>query len=58
MIKYSYTKILLTNLIGQSGLRDGAMSILIGIATHKSVQEKKPISIGDLTDLKPIKRRM
>ena len=36
-----------------AGLRDGAMSILIGIAAHKSIQEKKPISIGDLTDLRP-----
>ncbi|MFD0798258.1 Gfo/Idh/MocA family oxidoreductase [Maribacter chungangensis] len=40
-----------------AGLRDGAMSILIGIAAHKSIQEKKPISIGDLTDLKPRKVR-
>jgi predicted dehydrogenase len=41
-----------------AGLRDGAMSILIGIAAHKSIQEKKPISIGDLTDLKPRKIRI
>jgi predicted dehydrogenase len=41
-----------------AGLRDGAMSILIGIAAHKSIQEKKPISIGDLTDLKPRKIRV
>lgn len=41
-----------------AGLRDGAMSILIGIAAHKSIQEKRPISIGDLTDLSPRKVRM
>jgi predicted dehydrogenase len=40
-----------------AGLRDGAMSILIGIAAHKSIQEKKPISIANLTDLKPRKTR-
>lgn len=40
-----------------AGLRDGAMSILIGIAAHKSIQEKRPISIGALTDLKPRKVR-
>ncbi len=40
-----------------AGLRDGAMSILIGIAAHKSIQEKRPISISALTDLKPRKVR-
>ena len=38
----------------QAGVRDGVMSILPGIAARKSVAEKRPVSIGDLTDLKPM----
>lgn len=40
-----------------AGVRDGAMSILIGIAARKSIQAGKPIKIGDLTDLKPTANR-
>jgi len=36
-----------------AGSRDGAMSILIGIAARKSIDEKRPVKIADLTDLKP-----
>lgn len=40
-----------------AGVRDGAMSILIGIAARKSIESGKPIKIGDLTDLKPSPNR-
>lgn len=36
-----------------AGLRDGAMSVLIGIAARKSIESGKPIKIEDLTELKP-----
>ena len=36
-----------------AGLRDGAMSVLIGIAARKSIESGSPISIASLTDLKP-----
>lgn len=36
-----------------AGIRDGAMSCLIGIAARKSIEEKKPIQVSDLTNLKP-----
>lgn len=42
-----------------AGLRDGAMSVLIGVAARKSIEDGKPIQIGDLTDLKPqVKRKV
>ncbi|MDP1676581.1 MAG: Gfo/Idh/MocA family oxidoreductase [Bacteroidota bacterium] len=34
-----------------AGIRDGALSVLIGIAARKSIESGKPISIADLTDL-------
>lgn len=34
-----------------AGSRDGAMSILIGIAARKSIEEKRPVKISELTDL-------
>lgn len=40
-----------------AGSRDGAMSILIGIAARKSIQSGKPIKISELTDLVPRLRR-
>ncbi|MDC6406564.1 MULTISPECIES: Gfo/Idh/MocA family protein [Maribacter] len=40
-----------------AGSRDGAMSILIGIAARKSIQSGKPIKISELTDLEPQVRR-
>ncbi|MDD4426404.1 MAG: hypothetical protein PHS40_10795, partial [Mariniphaga sp.] len=36
-----------------AGTRDGAMSCLIGIAARKSIEEKRPIKIEELTDIKP-----
>ena len=36
-----------------AGSRDGAMSILIGIAARKSIEEKRAVRIAELTDLKP-----
>ena len=36
-----------------AGTRDGAMSILIGIAARKSIQERRPVKISELTDLVP-----
>ena len=41
-----------------AGLRDGAMSILIGIAARRSIEEGKPIQIEDLTDLEPQAKRI
>jgi len=40
-----------------AGVRDGAMSILIGIGARRSIENGKPIKIGDLTDLKPKVKR-
>jgi len=36
-----------------AGTRDGAMSILVGIAARTSIDTGKPVRIEDLTDLKP-----
>ena len=36
-----------------AGVRDGAMSILIGIGARRSIESGQPIKISDLTDLKP-----
>jgi predicted dehydrogenase len=36
-----------------AGTRDGAMSILVGIAARKSIESGRPVQIGDLTELKP-----
>lgn len=41
-----------------AGSRDGAMSILIGIAARNSIDSGKPVSIGDLTSLKPKEQRV
>jgi predicted dehydrogenase len=37
-----------------AGSRDGAMSILIGIAARKSIAEKRPVKISELTSLEPM----
>lgn len=37
-----------------AGTREGAMSILIGIAARKSIQLKRPVRISELTDLVPM----
>ena len=41
-----------------AGLRDGAMSILIGVAARKSIESGEPVRIGELTDLQPRARRI
>lgn len=40
-----------------AGTRDGAMSILVGIAARNSIDTGKPVRIADLTDLKPQPQR-
>jgi predicted dehydrogenase len=40
-----------------AGIRDGAMSVLIGIAARNSIDTGKPVKIADLTDLKPEPQR-
>lgn len=40
-----------------ANVRDGSMAVLIGIAARKSIEEKKPIKIADLTDLVPQKNK-
>lgn len=40
-----------------AGTREGAMSILIGIAARKSIQLKRPVKIAELTDLVPMAKR-
>ena len=40
-----------------AGSRDGAMSILVGIAARKSIETGAPIKIGSLTDLVPQEKR-
>ena len=35
-----------------AGLRDGVMSIMVGIAARRSIESGKPIKISDLTDVK------
>nr|WP_312134806.1 hypothetical protein [Sphingobacterium sp.] len=37
----------------RGNLRDGVLSVLIGVAARKSIEAGKPIQIGSLTDLKP-----
>lgn len=41
-----------------AGIRDGAMSILIGIAARKSIEKGRPVKITELTDLKPLAKRI
>ncbi|SHI86857.1 Oxidoreductase family, C-terminal alpha/beta domain [Tangfeifania diversioriginum] len=36
-----------------AGTRDGAMSCLIGVAARKSINEKRPVKIEELTSIKP-----
>ena len=40
-----------------AGIRDGLMSILIGIAARNSIESNKPVKIKDLIDLKPLSKR-
>ncbi|MBN2697430.1 MAG: Gfo/Idh/MocA family oxidoreductase [Bacteroidales bacterium] len=41
-----------------AGSRDGAMSILIGVAARKSIESGEPVRIAELTDLEPRKIRI
>ncbi|MCB0569255.1 MAG: Gfo/Idh/MocA family oxidoreductase [Phaeodactylibacter sp.] len=41
-----------------AGLRDGAMSVLIGIAARKSIESGDPVRIAELTDLEPRAKRL
>jgi len=41
-----------------AGVRDGAMSILIGVAARKSIESGHPVRIAELTDLEPRERRI
>ena len=41
-----------------AGIRDGAMSILIGVAANKSIDSGQPVRIAGLTDLQPRARRL
>ncbi|MCP3929080.1 MAG: Gfo/Idh/MocA family oxidoreductase [Bacteroidetes bacterium] len=41
-----------------AGVRDGAMSILIGVAARKSIESGRPVRIAELTDLEPRKKRI
>lgn len=41
-----------------AGSRDGAMSILIGIAARKSIESGRPVRIAELTDLEPRAKRL
>jgi predicted dehydrogenase len=41
-----------------AGVRDGAMSALIGIAARKSIESGSPVRISELTDLEPRARRL
>ncbi len=36
-----------------AGTRDGAMSMLLGVAARKSIDEKRPVKISELTDIVP-----
>lgn len=40
-----------------AGTRDGAMSVLIGVAARKSIEEGRAVKIEELTDLKPSPNR-
>ena len=40
-----------------AGTRDGAMSLLIGVAARKSIEEKRTVKIAELTDIIPTSNR-
>ena len=41
-----------------AGTRDGAMSMLIGVAARKSIESGQPVRIASLTDLQPRDKRI
>lgn len=40
-----------------AGLRDGAMSVLVGVAARKSIKSNRPVKIASLSSLKPSPNR-
>lgn len=40
-----------------AGVRDGVMSMLIGVAARKSIAQGGPVRIASLTDLVPMAKR-
>ncbi|MFV0605265.1 MAG: Gfo/Idh/MocA family oxidoreductase, partial [Niabella sp.] len=40
-----------------AGTRDGAMSVLIGVAARKSIKENRPVKISELTNLTPMAKK-
>jgi hypothetical protein len=40
-----------------AGTRDGAMSLLIGVAARKSIDEKRTVKLPELTDIKLMEKR-
>lgn len=38
----------------QAGTRDGAFSIIIGIAARKSIAENRPVKVSEILDIKPM----
>ena len=41
-----------------AGTRDGAMSLLTGVAARKSIESGEPVRIAELTSLEPRERRL
>jgi predicted dehydrogenase len=41
-----------------AGLRDGVMSVLIGVAARKSIESGTPVKIAALTDMEPREKRI
>jgi len=41
-----------------AGMRDGAMSVLVGVAARKSIESGDPVRIASLTDLQPRVKRL
>jgi len=41
-----------------AGIRDGAFSVLVGIAARKSIDSGRPVKIAELTDLVPMVEKM
>ena len=38
----------------EASLHEGVMGVLVGIAARKSIEENRPVSIGELTSLQPV----
>lgn len=44
--------------VRSAGLRDGIMSVLIGVGARKSIESGMPVKIAELTDLEPRAKRL